>query len=186
MIIFVMIFFSCRLPSSFFPFYHFLFLFPIFSFFLFFFTLLLLLLLPVTCAEPSAPPQEVQCSSPSSTSLLVSWRPPPAGSQNGPIVGYTVSYVAVVGGGAGLGPGPEIAESVQTSADVDEVVLQRLEKWTQYRVTVSAATGVGAGPESPVISCRTDEDGTTTSSSPCVCVCVYTLDFYMLSKLFTL
>lgn len=136
--------------------YHFLFLFPIFSFFCF-------PSLPPdppfpACAEPSAPPQEVKCSSPSSTSLLVSWRPPHSESQNGLLVGYIVRY-AVAGGGAGVGVGAETTEELQAPAPSTEITLQRLEKWTPYRLTVAAATAVGPGPESVVLTCRTDEDG---------------------------
>lgn len=122
-------------------------------------------LLPA-CAEPSAPPQEVKCSSPSSTSLLVSWRPPHSESQNGPLVGYIVRY-AVAGGGAGVGVGvgAETTEELQAPATSTEIMLQRLEKWTSYRVSVAAATAVGPGPESVALTCRTDEDGTNPTPS---------------------
>lgn len=110
------------------------------------------------CAEPSAPPQEVKCSSPSSTSLLVSWRPPHSESQNGPLVGYIVRY-AVAGGGA------ETTEELQAPATATEITLQRLEKWMSYRVRVAAATAVGPGPESTTLTCRTDEDGTNHTPS---------------------
>ncbi|XP_060738322.1 receptor-type tyrosine-protein phosphatase S isoform X7 [Tachysurus vachellii] len=108
-------------------------------------------------AKPSAPPQEVKCSSPSSTSLLVSWRPPHSESQNGLLVGYIVRY-AVAGGGAGLGVGAETMEELQAPATSTEITLQRLEKWMSYRVSVAAATAVGPGPESATLMCRTDED----------------------------
>lgn len=141
------------------PFYHFVFLFPIFSFFV---SLSLPSFPPYpplpACAEPSAPPQEVKCSSPSSTSLLVSWRPPHSESQNGLLVGYIVRY-AVAGGGAGLGVGAETMDELQAPATPSEITLQRLEKWTPYRVSVAAATAVGPGPESDALTCRTDEDG---------------------------
>ncbi|TRY60380.1 hypothetical protein DNTS_025785 [Danionella cerebrum] len=102
-------------------------------------------------AEPSAAPQDVQCSSSSSTSLLVSWRPPPVQSQNGALSGYTVRYAAV---GAGSEWGTENVEAPAT----EQILLQRLEKWTMYRVSVSASTDVGLGPESEPLLCRTDED----------------------------
>ena len=37
---------------------------------------------------PSAPPRDVNAQAYSSTSMQVSWLPPPEGSQNGIIVGY--------------------------------------------------------------------------------------------------
>ncbi|KAK1805896.1 hypothetical protein P4O66_012947 [Electrophorus voltai] len=106
-------------------------------------------------AKPSAPPQEITCSSPSSTSLLVSWRPPPAESQNGVLAGYRVRHVAV---GGGADPGAEPAEELQLPPASGQITLRGLEKWTLYRVTVAAATSVGPGPESPPVLCRTDED----------------------------
>uniref|UniRef100_A0A8B9RKJ8 protein-tyrosine-phosphatase n=1 Tax=Astyanax mexicanus TaxID=7994 RepID=A0A8B9RKJ8_ASTMX len=105
--------------------------------------------------EPSAPPQEIKCSSPSSTSLLVSWRPPPAESQNGPLAGYIVRYT-MAGGGAESRADP--AEDIQVPPTSSQITLQRLEKWTMYQVTVAAATAVGPGPESLALTCRTDED----------------------------
>lgn len=112
-----------------------------------------------TWAEPSAPPQDIKCSSSSSTTLLVSWRPPPAESQNGALAGYIVRY-AVVGAGAEVSTEPVEEPAVPPSSD--QILLQRLEKWTMYRVTVAASTGVGPGPESEPLLCRTDEDGTET------------------------
>ncbi|KAG5848133.1 hypothetical protein ANANG_G00095160 [Anguilla anguilla] len=51
--------------------------------------------------QPSAPPQDVKCSSASSTSILVSWRPPPADLQNGIIAKYSVRYAAAAVATAG-------------------------------------------------------------------------------------
>lgn len=109
-----------------------------------------------TWAEPSAPPQDIKCSSSSSTTLLVSWRPPPAESQNGALAGYIVRY-AVVGAGAEVNTEPVDEPAVPPSSN--QIQLQRLEKWTLYRVTVAASTSVGPGPESDPLLCRTDEDG---------------------------
>ncbi len=114
-----------------------------------------------TWAEPSAPPQDIKCSSSSSTTLLVSWRPPPVESQNGALAGYTVRY-AVVGGGAEVNTEPVEEPAVPPSSN--QIQLQRLEKWTLYRVTVAASTSVGPGPESEPLLCRTDEDGNLFSS----------------------
>ncbi|XP_035276849.1 receptor-type tyrosine-protein phosphatase S-like isoform X2 [Anguilla anguilla] len=106
-------------------------------------------------ARPSAPPQDVKCASPSpsSTSLLVSWHPPPAESQNGALAGYVVHYQV-----AGEEDGAEAMEKPAVPPTSGEVLLQELEKWTQYRVTVAAFTSKGPGPESQPILCRTDED----------------------------
>lgn len=117
--------------------------------------------LPVlsTSPEPSAPPQDIKCSSTSSTTLLVSWRPPPVESQNGVLARYRVLY-QVVGSSEGGSDDEEPMEEPTIPATEQQVLLQRLEKWTQYRITVSASTVVGPGPESEPLICRTDEDGT--------------------------
>lgn len=81
-------------------------------------------------------------------------------------MGYIVRY-AVAGGGAGVGVGvgAETTEELQAPATSTEIMLQRLEKWTSYRVSVAAATAVGPGPESVALTCRTDEDGTNPTPS---------------------
>ncbi|XP_036833695.1 receptor-type tyrosine-protein phosphatase S isoform X16 [Oncorhynchus mykiss] len=110
-------------------------------------------------AKPSAPPQDIKCSSSSSTTLLVSWRPPPVESQNGALAGYLVRYQVVgafVEGGGG-GAGEPMEEPAVPPRD-GQVLLQKLEKWTQYRVTLAAFTEIGPGPESEPLLCRTDED----------------------------
>ncbi|XP_067085608.1 receptor-type tyrosine-protein phosphatase S, partial [Osmerus mordax] len=106
-------------------------------------------------AKPSAPPQDIKCGSSSSTTLLVSWRPPPVESQNGALAGYSVGYQVV---GPAEASGGEPMEEPAVPPSENKVTLQRLEKWTQYRVTVAAFTEVGPGPESEPIICRTDED----------------------------
>lgn len=113
--------------------------------------------------EPSAPPQDIKCSSTSSTSLLVSWRPPPLKSQNGVLVGYRVRY-QVVGSSEGGADDEDTMEEPAIPATQEQVLLQRLEKWTQYHITVSALTVIGPGPESEPLTCRTDEDGTWVSN----------------------
>uniref|UniRef100_A0A8C9WUZ7 protein-tyrosine-phosphatase n=1 Tax=Sander lucioperca TaxID=283035 RepID=A0A8C9WUZ7_SANLU len=108
-------------------------------------------------AKPSAPPQDIKCSSTSSTTLLVSWRPPPLKSQNGVLAGYRVRY-QVVGPSEGGSDDGEPMEEPTVPATEEQVLLQRLEKWTQYRISVSASTVIGPGPESEPLICRTDED----------------------------
>ena len=102
---------------------------------------------------PAAPPQEVTCSSSSSTSILVSWAPPPEEFQNGVITGYSIQY--------------SITEAEnRTSQRVDGILpesspylLENLEKWAEYGITVRAQTEAGEGPESLQLLVRTEEDG---------------------------
>ncbi|XP_063058094.1 receptor-type tyrosine-protein phosphatase S isoform X2 [Engraulis encrasicolus] len=112
-------------------------------------------------AKPSAPPQDVKCAGASSTSLLVSWQAPPAESRNGELTGYVVRHRVVsvpgVEGGAG-GPGAEVKEPQVGPGEAKQLLVTGLEKWTQYQVTVAAATSEGLGPYSEPLACRTDED----------------------------
>ncbi|XP_063770950.1 receptor-type tyrosine-protein phosphatase S isoform X5 [Pseudophryne corroboree] len=103
-------------------------------------------------SKPSAPPQDVKCVSTKSTTILVSWQPPPAESHNGILAGYSVRYGAL-----------DSEESIMKElkdipAQTTEILLEALEKWTEYRVTVVAHTAVGPGPESSPVVIRTDED----------------------------
>ncbi|XP_030207652.1 receptor-type tyrosine-protein phosphatase delta isoform X4 [Gadus morhua] len=98
---------------------------------------------------PSAPPQEVVCTSSSSTSVLVSWAPPPEEFHNGLVTGYTVQYAPTEGN--------------RTSGRAERVpappyLLEDLLKWTEYGITVRAATEAGEGPESLQLLVRTEED----------------------------
>lgn len=94
----------------------------------------------------------------SSTSIKVSWVPPPAASRHGAIVRYTVSYQAV------NGEDTERHEVTDIGADATSVVLEGLGKWTEYVVRVRAHTDVGPGPESTPVRIRTNEDGTSLKS----------------------
>ncbi|XP_053228593.1 receptor-type tyrosine-protein phosphatase S isoform X4 [Podarcis raffonei] len=103
-------------------------------------------------AKPSAPPQDVKCVSTRSTAILVSWRPPPAESQNGVLNGYSVRYRALDS------EDTEPREVTNIHASTNQILLESLEKWTEYRITVVAHTMVGPGPESSPVIVRTDED----------------------------
>ncbi|XP_035861420.1 receptor-type tyrosine-protein phosphatase S-like isoform X1 [Sander lucioperca] len=107
-------------------------------------------------AKPSAAPEGVSCESASSTSLRVSWRPPPMEGQNGELAGYMLRYQRVSGaGGGGQGQG---VKGLPIPAPQGQTVLEGLEKWSWYNVTVAAFTAEGTGPNSPAVICRTDED----------------------------
>ncbi|KAF3819924.1 hypothetical protein GH733_015433 [Mirounga leonina] len=103
-------------------------------------------------STPSAPPQKVTCVSTGSTTVRVSWVPPPAASRNGVITQYSVAYEAVDGEDRGR----HVVESIGREHSSWDLV--GLEKWTEYRVWVRAHTDVGPGPESSPVLVRTDED----------------------------
>ncbi|XP_043909993.1 receptor-type tyrosine-protein phosphatase S-like isoform X4 [Protopterus annectens] len=103
-------------------------------------------------SKPSAPPQDVKCTSSSSTTIMVSWRPPPAENQNGVLVGYSVRYRPL------QGEDRLLQEVKDIPPQTNQILLENLQKWTEYQVTAMAHTQVGPGPESLPIVVRTDED----------------------------
>ncbi|KAH0625838.1 hypothetical protein JD844_034149 [Phrynosoma platyrhinos] len=103
-------------------------------------------------SKPSAPPQDVKCVSTRSTAILVSWRPPPAESQNGVLEGYSIRYRALDS------EDMELREVNNIPPTTNQILLESLEKWTEYRITLVAYTVVGPGPESSPVIVRTDED----------------------------
>lgn len=88
-----------------------------------------------------------------STTVRVSWVPPPADSRNGIITQYSVAYEAVDGEDRKR----HVVDGI--SREHSSWDLLGLEKWTEYRVWVRAHTDVGPGPESSPVLVRTDEDG---------------------------
>ncbi|XP_054624648.1 receptor-type tyrosine-protein phosphatase S-like isoform X2 [Dunckerocampus dactyliophorus] len=107
-------------------------------------------------AKPSAPPEGVSCESASSTSLRVSWRPPPLEGQNGDLAGYELRYRRVSGSG-GRGQGQEV-NGLPIPAQQGNTLVEGLEKWSWYNITMAASTSEGIGPNSSPVLCRTDED----------------------------
>ncbi|XP_063092393.1 receptor-type tyrosine-protein phosphatase F isoform X12 [Cavia porcellus] len=103
-------------------------------------------------STPSAPPQKVTCVSTGSTTVRVSWVPPPADSRNGIITQYSVAYEAVDGEDRRR----HVVDGISREHSSWDLV--GLEKWTEYRVWVRAHTDVGPGPESSPVLVRTDED----------------------------
>lgn len=101
---------------------------------------------------PSAPPQDITCTSPSSTSILVSWAPPPLEFRNGIITGYSIQYSTTEGN--------KMSKRIDgIPPDSSPYLLENLEKWTEYGITVRAQTEAGDGPESLQLLIRTEEDG---------------------------
>uniref|UniRef100_A0A8D8LSC0 protein-tyrosine-phosphatase n=1 Tax=Cacopsylla melanoneura TaxID=428564 RepID=A0A8D8LSC0_9HEMI len=99
---------------------------------------------------PGAPPQNVSCEPVSSTSIRISWEPPPVERSNGHIVYYKLQFVE---------NGRSDSEaSVVTLKNQTSFVLDELKKWTEYRIWVLAGTSIGDGPPSYPITIRTHED----------------------------
>ncbi|KAK5888851.1 hypothetical protein CesoFtcFv8_014906 [Champsocephalus esox] len=107
-------------------------------------------------AKPSAAPEGVSCQSASSSSLRVSWRPPPMEGHNGELAGYELRYQRVSGAGGG-GQGLE-GKGLPIPALQGETLLEGLEKWSWYNISMAAFTAEGTGPKSLAVICRTNED----------------------------
>ncbi|XP_056276531.1 receptor-type tyrosine-protein phosphatase S-like [Pseudoliparis swirei] len=107
-------------------------------------------------AKPSAAPEGVSCESASSTSLRVNWKPPRIEGQNGELAGYELRYLRVSGAEGG-GQGQDV-NGPPIPAQEGQTLLGGLEKWSWYNISVAAFNAEGAGPNSPVVTCRTNED----------------------------
>ena len=104
---------------------------------------------------PSAAPVSLQGRNASSTSIFITWGQVPASDRNGVILSYTVSYNEVSG------------DSEQTkivNALKYQTILTGLNKYTNYTITVVAATSKGNGVVSAPIIFITDEDSEYNSS----------------------
>ena len=100
--------------------------------------------------EPATPPQNVQTMAPSSTEITVTWEEVPAIDENGIIINYEVQFEQL-----------EFTETLSTSSvntsDLT-VVINSLQEYVQYNISVRAYTSVGPGPYSDHVTQRTLED----------------------------
>jgi len=96
------------------------------------------------------------------SSVLVTWRPPPARQRNGIITGYRILYASEWAQQQDLSSDPprDATTMMMTGSD-RSCVISGLATWTVYRIWVSAFTRAGEGPHSDVIVVQTDEGGTS-------------------------
>ncbi|CAL4206067.1 unnamed protein product, partial [Meganyctiphanes norvegica] len=87
------------------------------------------------------------------SSIIVSWSSPPQRLINGAIVNYRISYTNVDQAEV---PGLVVGGSVMS--DGMRATVRGLAAWSNYTVTVAAATLAGEGVASDTVSCTTDED----------------------------
>ncbi|KAL8177839.1 UNVERIFIED_CONTAM: hypothetical protein K2H54_020921, partial [Gekko kuhli] len=73
-------------------------------------------------------------------------------NQNGVLDGYSIRYRALDS------EDTEPREVNDIAPTTNQILLESLEKWTEYRITIAAHTKVGPGPESSPVIIRTDED----------------------------
>ena len=111
---------------------------------------------------PTQPPQNVSAIVLSSTSVLISWYPPPPNQQNGPIRSYTLIYIATSLTDAGSIP-------LETEAHIDvsesyplisfsQMRLDNLRPFTNYTVIIFAMNDAGSSSNAS-IQLRTDVAG---------------------------
>ena len=98
---------------------------------------------------PNGYPQNFAGATPSSQSVALTWDPPPAAEQNGVIIGYTVNVTE-----ADSGANFQLVVSANTS-----YVVSSLQPFTSYNFLIAAATSVGVGPFSRLLTIQTPEDG---------------------------
>lgn len=90
-----------------------------------------------------------------STSLTVSWSPPPEDERNDRLLGYELRW-QMCDDDVGKCDSPQMIRSESGSG---QMLLKNLRRWSLYRITVAVVTVLGRGPESSPVHCRTDEDG---------------------------
>ncbi|XP_059046951.1 cell adhesion molecule Dscam2-like [Achroia grisella] len=99
---------------------------------------------------PESHPITVSCFPLSSSSMKVTWNPPPIGQHGGLIQGYKVVYSPFTSDEADIG---EIKRVTTT-----DTYLHTLRKYTNYSIQVLAFTNAGDGKRSPPVYCMTEED----------------------------
>lgn len=99
---------------------------------------------------PGAPPRNITATAASATTIAVNWLPPPVERSNGRIIYYKVFLVEV---------GRSDSEATVTTLNATSILLDELNRWTEYKIWVLAGTSVGDGPRSNPLIVRTHEDG---------------------------
>lgn len=105
---------------------------------------------------PSGQPQQVTLTAVTSTSIKVSWGPLPADDRNGIIKGYKVNYQSLPNGDIEL---EFVNITSQNQDEGEEKILQNLNEFTNYSISVLAFTEIGDGPPSVAKVKQTLQDG---------------------------
>lgn len=105
---------------------------------------------------PSGPPQQVTLTAVTSTSIKVSWGPLLANDRNGIIKGYKVNYHSLPNGDIEL---EFVNITSQKQDEGEEKILQNLNEFTNYSISVLAFTEIGDGPSSVAKVKQTLQDG---------------------------
>ena len=105
--------------------------------------------------EPNGTPEAVVATAASSKNITVSWNPVTADDRNGIIKGYIVNYQALPDGD--IIPKFRNITSEQQN-DKQTVLLDDLNEFTNYSISVLAFTVIGNGPASGAQVVETLED----------------------------
>ena len=97
---------------------------------------------------PSAAPTDLRVTDKDSSSVSLSWKPPPAEHHNGQLIGYTVEVKDVNG----------VSQQSSKQSDSTFAKIDGLNSDTEYKFYVSARTEAGSGPAATV-SGRTNKEG---------------------------
>ncbi|RDD37102.1 Protein sidekick-2, partial [Trichoplax sp. H2] len=108
-------------------------------------------------AAPQSYPQNVKSLAVSASSITLSWQPVLLSDRNGIIIAYKISYNSSRWNDYG---------NITVNATTTSKLLMNLSPFTVYNITMKAATIIGLGPESPVISVITRQ--AAPSESPMV------------------
>lgn len=96
---------------------------------------------------PSSSPRIIGGEALSSSSLLLTWQPPPASQINGILIGYIVNMTETVSG-----------NQFQISTNNTEYTFGGLHPFYRYTFIIAAVT-VGQGPFGEIFSLTTPQDG---------------------------
>ena len=98
---------------------------------------------------PSSAPINIISKSSSQSIITIEWQPPPVRARNGVIVSYRISHQSLL-----FNRTTTFVDGSQLS-----VTLANLRPFTTYNITLAAATIIGYGPESPIITETTLQAG---------------------------
>ena len=105
---------------------------------------------------PSEPPSDVTIVAQGPSSFQITWTPPSVESQNGGLQGYKVVYWEQSSRQTRSTDDPKTKTFPASST---EVLLEDLDCFTEYAVSVKGFNSAGDGPESDPSYGETEEDG---------------------------
>ncbi|VVD01559.1 unnamed protein product [Leptidea sinapis] len=114
-------------------------------------------ILALTLHEPpSRPPISLRASAPRASTIELAWQAPSQSSWNGELLGYTVWWWASADGSlsGGVNVGMEFAT---VRGQINKYVIEGLDHYTRYSVSVRAFNSAGAGPASTPVNTLTKE-----------------------------